>query len=167
MRRTRLRTGLALVLAAVLAPAASLTAVAGPTAVPSKPFVQGTATVPAYDYDNAIHEKVQVDVPRLDGDANGITDQITVDIIRPGEAAQAGIDVPVIIQASPYYAGDPTTYFDATGTRQVFGSWLDNYFVPRGTPSRSSTCQGRSGPPAAATSARTSRCSAPRPSSTG
>ncbi|WP_410788877.1 CocE/NonD family hydrolase [Kribbella sp. C-35] len=132
MRRTRLRTGLALVLAAVVAPAASLTAVAGPTAVPSKPFVQGTATVPAYDYDNAIHEKVQVDVPRLDGDANGITDQITVDIIRPGEAAQAAIDVPVIIQASPYYAGDPTTYFDATGTRQVFGSWLDNYFVPRG-----------------------------------
>lgn len=85
MRRTRLRAGLALVVAAVVAPAASLTAVAGPTA---KPFVQGTETVPAYDYDNAIREKVQVDVPKLDGDANGITDQITVDIIRPGEAAR-------------------------------------------------------------------------------
>ncbi|NIK55000.1 CocE/NonD family hydrolase [Kribbella shirazensis] len=136
MRRTRLRAGLALLVAAVVAPAASLTAVAGPTAVPSKslakPFVQGTQTVPAYDYDNAIHERVQVDVPRLDGDANGITDQITVDIIRPGEAAAAGIDVPVIIQASPYYAGDPDSYFDGVGVRQVYGSWLDNYFVPRG-----------------------------------
>lgn len=136
MRRTRLRAGLALLVAAAVAPVASLTAAAGPTAVPSKPlakpFVQGTATVPAYDYDNAIHERVQVDVPRLDGDANGITDQITVDIIRPGEAAAAGVDVPVIIQASPYYAGDPKTYFDGVGVRQVYGSWLDNYFVPRG-----------------------------------
>ncbi|MEU8225085.1 CocE/NonD family hydrolase [Kribbella sp. NPDC048915] len=123
---------MALLLAAVVAPAASLTAVAGPTAAPPKPFVQGTQTVPAYDYDNSIHERVQVDVPKLDGDANGITDQITVDIIRPGEAAEAGIDVPVIIQASPYYAGDPSSYFDSAGVRQVYGSWLDNYFVPRG-----------------------------------
>ncbi|MGW7686420.1 CocE/NonD family hydrolase [Kribbella sp. NPDC054772] len=133
MRTTRLRAGLTLLAAAVLAPAATLTATAGPTAgPPQKPFVQGTTTVPAYDYDNAIHEKVQVDVPKLDGDANGVTDQVTVDIIRPGEAAQAGIDVPVIIQASPYYASDPASSFDGAGVRQVYGSWLDNYFVPRG-----------------------------------
>ena len=90
MRRTRLRAGTALLLAAVVAPAASLTAVAGPAAVPSKPFVQGTETVPAYDYDNAIHERVQVDAPELDGDANGITDQITVDIIRPAMRPRPG-----------------------------------------------------------------------------
>jgi len=130
--RLAFRTGVAVLAAAVVVPLASLTATAGPTAAPNKPFVQGTKTVAAYDYDNAIHERVQVEVPGLDGDENGIKDRITVDIIRPGEAAQAGIDVPVIIQASPYYAGDSKTYFDANGTRQVFGSWLDNYFVPRG-----------------------------------
>ncbi|GAA1590751.1 Xaa-Pro dipeptidyl-peptidase [Kribbella sancticallisti] len=138
--RTAFRTGVALLAAAALAPLASLTATAGPAApateveltAPAKPFVQGTRTVAAYDYDNAIHERVEVEVPGIDSDANGIKDRLTVDIIRPGEAAQAGVDVPVIIQASPYYAGDNKAYFDADGTRQVFGSWLDNYFVPRG-----------------------------------
>ncbi|MEV6411817.1 CocE/NonD family hydrolase [Kribbella sp. NPDC051718] len=146
--RTAFRTGVGLFAAAALVPMASLTATARPAATPDsatatagtvakqpapvKPFVQGTQTVAAYDYDNAIHERVQVDVPGVDGDQNGITDQITVDIIRPGEAAAAGIDVPVIIQASPYYASDPKSYFDANGTRQVFSTWLDNYFVPRG-----------------------------------
>jgi hypothetical protein len=91
-----------------LVPLASLTA----TADPAKPFVQGTETVAAYDYDNAIHERVEVEVPSVDGDANGIKDRVTVDLIRPGEAAQAGIDVPVIIQASPYYAGDSKRYFE-------------------------------------------------------
>jgi X-Pro dipeptidyl-peptidase len=126
--RTAFRTGVALLATATLVPLASLTA----TAAPAKPFVQGTETVAAYDYDNAIHERVEVEVPGVDGDANGIKDRVSVDLIRPGEAARAGIDVPVIIQASPYYAGDSKTYFDAKGTRQVFGSWLDNYFVPRG-----------------------------------
>lgn len=133
MRRSRrgsaFRTGVALLATAALAPIASLSATAGP---PSKPFVEGTQTVAAYDYDNAIHERIQVDVPGVDADANGVKDQVTVDIIRPGEAAEAGIDIPVIIQASPYYAGDPKNYFDDAGTRQVYGSWLDNYFVPRG-----------------------------------
>ncbi|WP_145805475.1 CocE/NonD family hydrolase [Kribbella amoyensis] len=130
--RTAFRTGAAVLAATVLASAASLTATASTTAGPAKPFVQGTKTVAAYDYDNAIHERVEVEVPGVDGDANGVKDRVTVDIVRPGEADQAGIDVPVIVQASPYYAGDPKTYFDTDGTRQVFGSWLDNYFVPRG-----------------------------------
>lgn len=130
--RPAFRTGVALLAATALAPLASLTAIAGPAQTTAKPFVQGTQTVAAYDYGQAIHERVEVEVPTIDSDANGIKDRITVDIIRPGEAAQAGIDVPVIIQASPYYAGDNKAYFDANGTRQVFGSWLDNYFVPRG-----------------------------------
>ncbi|MFC9687422.1 CocE/NonD family hydrolase [Kribbella sp. NPDC056951] len=128
MRRTPFRTGTILLAAAALIPAATITA----TAKPDKPFVQGTQTVAAYDYDNAIRERIAVDVPGTDNDENGVTDQITVDIIRPGEADAAGIDVPVIIQASPYYAGDPSSYFDSKGIRQVYGTWLDNYFVPRG-----------------------------------
>ncbi|MFC0624231.1 CocE/NonD family hydrolase [Kribbella deserti] len=137
--RTAFRTSVALIATATLAVPASLTATARPatptapaTDTAGKPFVQGTQTVAAYDYDNAIRERIEVEVPNTDADANGKTDRVTVDLIRPGEAAQAGIDVPVIIQASPYYARDPKTYFDANGTRQVFGSWLDNYFVPRG-----------------------------------
>ncbi|GAA0571622.1 CocE/NonD family hydrolase [Kribbella sandramycini] len=136
MRRSRFRTGTILLAAAALVPAAALTATARPAESaakpPAKPFVEGTKTVAAYDYDNAIRERIAVDVPKTDNDANGVTDQITVDIIRPGEAAAAGIDVPVIIQASPYYAGDPRNYFDDKGIRQIYGSWLDNYFVPRG-----------------------------------
>jgi X-Pro dipeptidyl-peptidase len=72
---------------------------------------------------------VQVDVPKLKRGHNGVTDQLTVDMIRPGEAAQAGIDVPVIIQASPYYAQYPASYFDGNAVRQVYGSRLDNYPV--------------------------------------
>jgi X-Pro dipeptidyl-peptidase len=138
--RTALRTGVALLATISLAPTAVLTATAAPAKFLSpphhpglaKPFVQGTQTVASYDYDNAIHERVEVEVPGVDADANGVKDRVTVDIIRPGEAAQAGIDIPVIIQASPYYARDPKTYFDDAGTRQIYGSWLDNYFVPRG-----------------------------------
>lgn len=96
-----------------------------------RPFVDGDHTVAAYDYDNAIREKIEVEVP-TDGDANGQRDRVTIDVIRPGEAAQAGIDVPVIVQASPYYASDPASNFDGNGVRQTFNSWLDNYFVPRG-----------------------------------
>jgi X-Pro dipeptidyl-peptidase len=95
------------------------------------PFVSGAQTTAVYDYDNAIRERVAVEVP-VDADENGVNDRVMVDIIRPGEAAAAGVDVPVIIQASPYYALYPSSYFDGNGIRQVYNSWLDNYFVPRG-----------------------------------
>jgi X-Pro dipeptidyl-peptidase len=52
--RIAFRTGVALLAAAVVVPLASLTATAGPDAAPSKPFVEGTRTVAAYDYGNAI-----------------------------------------------------------------------------------------------------------------
>jgi X-Pro dipeptidyl-peptidase len=130
MQRSMRRRLIAVLAAAstVATGATSLTATATPG---PRPFVSGTQTTAVYDYDNAIRERVAVEVP-LDVDENGVRDRVMVDIIRPGEAAQAGTDVPVIIQASPYYASTPATYFDANGTRTVFNSWLDNYFVPRG-----------------------------------
>ena len=130
--RIAFRTGVVLLAIAVLAPPASLTATAGPDAAPTNRSSKAPGPSPHTTTTTRSSERVEVEVPGIDADANGIKDRITVDIIRPGEAAQAGIDVPVIIQASPYYAGDSKTYFDANGTRQVFGSWLDNYFVPRG-----------------------------------
>jgi X-Pro dipeptidyl-peptidase len=123
--------------AAVLATIAlsPLTSTAAPPTQPmpteNRPFISGAQTTAVYEYDNAIRERVSVEVP-VDADDNGVNDRVMVDIIRPGEAAQAGVDVPVIIQASPYYASNPASYFDANGTRKVFNTWLDNYFVPRG-----------------------------------
>ncbi|TDO35829.1 X-Pro dipeptidyl-peptidase [Kribbella sp. VKM Ac-2527] len=130
-RRSR-RATIAATAATVLA-ATALSPLPSGAAPPaqSRPFVSGTQTTAVYDYDNAIHERVSVEVP-VDADDNGVNDRVMVDLIRPGEAAQAGVDVPVIIQASPYYASNPASYFDADGTRQVFNTWLDNYFVPRG-----------------------------------
>ncbi|MEV8373237.1 CocE/NonD family hydrolase [Kribbella sp. NPDC056861] len=94
--------------------------------------MEGTQTVAAYDYDNVIREKIEVQVP-TDGDADGVPDRVTIDVIRPGEAAEAGIKVPVIMQASPYYgAFYSPSEFDGKGVRQVYGGVLDNYFVPRG-----------------------------------
>jgi X-Pro dipeptidyl-peptidase len=124
-----IRSAIASAVVLALAPLSALAAQAGTTAAP--PHIQGTRTVAAYDYDTAIRERVEVEVP-TDGDANGVRDRVTIDIIRPREAAAAGIDVPVIMQASPYYASNPPASFDGNGVRISYPTWLDNYFVPRG-----------------------------------
>ncbi|MEU0373238.1 Xaa-Pro dipeptidyl-peptidase [Streptomyces sp. NPDC006283] len=92
---------------------------------------------PVYSYDDAIRESVWVDT-RLDGDGDGRTDRVAVDVVRPREAAQRGRKVPVIMDASPYYAccgrgneSQRKTY-DADGDPVQFPLYYDNYFVPRG-----------------------------------
>ncbi|MEU6658034.1 Xaa-Pro dipeptidyl-peptidase [Streptomyces sp. NPDC046821] len=92
---------------------------------------------PVYSYDDAIRESVWVDT-RLDGDGDGKTDRVAVDIVRPREPAQQGRKVPVIMDASPYYSccgrgneSQKKTY-DANGNVVQFPLFYDNYFVPRG-----------------------------------
>ncbi|ORT53865.1 Xaa-Pro dipeptidyl-peptidase [Streptomyces sp. CB03238] len=92
---------------------------------------------PIYSYDNAVRESVWVDTG-LDGDRDGRTDRVAVDIVRPREAAQRGRKVPVIMDASPYYSccgrgneSQKKTY-DANGDPVQFPLYYDNYFVPRG-----------------------------------
>src|SRR5262249_43184967 len=90
---------------AVLGAAAATPAPGGaaPTvarAAPKPPHIQGTQTVPVYDYANAVRESVWV-TTRLDNDKDGVPDKVAVDLVRPREAA-AG-KVPVIMDASPYY----------------------------------------------------------------
>ncbi|MEU0391500.1 Xaa-Pro dipeptidyl-peptidase [Streptomyces sp. NPDC006208] len=92
---------------------------------------------PVYSYNNAIRESVWVDT-RLDGDGDGRTDRVAVDIVRPREAAEQGRRIPVIMDASPYYAccgrgneSQRKTY-DANGDPVQFPLYYDNYFVPRG-----------------------------------
>ena len=64
--------------------------------------VTGTSTTPVYDYATAIRETVYVETT-LDNDGDGTADRVVADIIRPREAAAAGVKVPVIMDASPYY----------------------------------------------------------------
>ncbi|WP_329483507.1 Xaa-Pro dipeptidyl-peptidase [Kribbella sp. NBC_01484] len=113
---------------------------AGPAATPSVPEHIDTATKstqPVYDYDAAIRESVYVDTT-MDTDSDGKDDVIAVDIVRPVETALAGVKIPVIMDASPYYSccgrgneSEKKTY-DANGVIQKMPLYYDNYFVPRG-----------------------------------
>ncbi|MGW3729547.1 Xaa-Pro dipeptidyl-peptidase [Streptomyces sp. NPDC000851] len=92
---------------------------------------------PVHSYDNAVREAVWVDTG-LDGDGDGRTDRVAVDIVRPREPAQQGRKVPVIMDASPYYSccgrgneSQKKTY-DADGDVVQMPLFYDNYFVPRG-----------------------------------
>lgn len=120
----------ALVMAAV---AALLSALIGPASAHAAPG----ESRPVYSYDRAIRESVWVDT-RLDGDADGRTDRVAVDIVRPAEPAQQGRRIPVIMDASPYYSccgrgneSQKKTY-DDRGRPVGFPLFYDNYFVPRG-----------------------------------
>ncbi|MEU7825539.1 Xaa-Pro dipeptidyl-peptidase [Catellatospora sp. NPDC049133] len=92
---------------------------------------------PVYDYTTAIRETVYVETT-LDNDGNGTPDKVVADIIRPREAATAGVKVPVIMDASPYYQccgrGNESEkkVYAADGTVSKFPLYYDNFFVPRG-----------------------------------
>ncbi|GIF17028.1 Xaa-Pro dipeptidyl-peptidase [Actinoplanes teichomyceticus] len=126
-------------LAVLLAPSAG---VAAPAAGATSPGTQ-----PVHDYARAIREQVWVQTG-VDSDTDGRPDRVAVRIIRPAASAD-GLRVPVIFQASPYYAGlnDVPNHDDidrggaaglaptATADRAqsiTFAGYLDNYFVPRG-----------------------------------
>ncbi|MFG2287323.1 Xaa-Pro dipeptidyl-peptidase [Streptomyces sp. NPDC048595] len=120
----------ALVLAAVVA---LLSALIGPATAQAAPG----ESRPVYSYDRAIRASVWVDTG-LDGDEDGRTDRVAVDIVRPSEPARQGRRVPVIMDASPYYSccgrgneSQKKTY-DERGRPVQFPLYYDNYFVPRG-----------------------------------
>ncbi|SCF16110.1 dipeptidyl-peptidase IV Serine peptidase. MEROPS family S15 [Micromonospora coriariae] len=146
--RTRARVAAVLtgLLLAAL-PTAPLAAAPTPTATdaaeavarhrPTPPHVVGDRTVPAYSYADAIRESVWVET-RADSDGDGVRDRVAVDLVRPREAAVAGVRVPVIMDASPYYLccgrgneSERKTY-DAAGVIAKAPLFYDNYFVPRG-----------------------------------
>ncbi|WP_221584727.1 CocE/NonD family hydrolase [Microbacterium sp. G2-8] len=124
------------------------------------PYVLGDdgTTAVAYDYDSAVKESVWVDAPDLDGDGDG--EKIALDIVRPAELDGAA-DVPVIMDASPYYStsgrgneAERKTY-DENGVIEKSPLYYDNYFVPRGYAyvsvdmagtSRSTGCVDQGGP---------------------
>ena len=96
-------------------------------------LVANGVTQPIYAFADAVRETVWVD-NGLDLDGNGVGDRVATDIIRPATSAR----VPVIIDASPYYAtagrgneSERKTY-DSAGVPVKFPLFYDNYFVPRG-----------------------------------
>ena len=111
--------------------------------MPSRPspadpaFVVGPdgKTAVAYSYEHAIRERVWVPVAGVDQDADGVTDRVALDIIRPLETS-AGLKVPAIVEPSPYWtsSGEAGQHLHTTagGTADRFPLWYDNYFVPRG-----------------------------------
>ncbi|MEU8819143.1 Xaa-Pro dipeptidyl-peptidase [Actinoplanes sp. NPDC048796] len=126
-----------LALAVVAGVGATLIVSAGPAEASAVPHIQGGETVPVYSYENAVRESVWVQT-RLDNDEDGVPDKVAVDIVRPREAAQRHLKVPVILEGSPYYSccgrGNESErkQYDADGTIVKQPLYYDNYFVPRG-----------------------------------
>ncbi|MGY0057140.1 Xaa-Pro dipeptidyl-peptidase [Streptomyces sp. LZ34] len=133
-RRARTRIALRPLAAAALAALAAT--LIPPLGIPAAQAAERESR-PVYSYDKAIRESVWVDTG-LDGDSDGKTDRVAVDIVRPGEPARQGRRIPVIMDASPYYSccgrgneSQKKTY-DAAGKPVLFPLFYDNYFVPRG-----------------------------------
>lgn len=115
--------------------AALLATLVAPSAAQGAPAPRESK--PVYSYEGAVRESVWVDT-KIDGDDDGKSDRVAVDIVRPREPAQQGRKIPVIMDASPYYSccgrgneSQKKTY-DADGDPVQFPLYYDNYFVPRG-----------------------------------
>ncbi|MCY1140820.1 Xaa-Pro dipeptidyl-peptidase [Actinoplanes sp. Pm04-4] len=134
MSGLRMRT---LAVAVVAGVGATLTIAVAPAEAAGTPHVRAGETVPVYSYENAVRESVWVQTT-LDNDDDGVPDRVAVDIVRPREAADKRIKVPVVLEASPYYSccgrGNESELkqYDANGTITKQPLFYDNYFVPRG-----------------------------------
>ncbi|MEU2927887.1 Xaa-Pro dipeptidyl-peptidase [Streptomyces sp. NPDC007251] len=132
--RSTIWRALATAVVAVLT-AAFLTPTAARAATATSPAPRESR--PVYSYAHAIRESVWVDTG-LDEDGDGRTDRVAADIVRPSEPARQGHQVPVIMDASPYYSccgrGNESQVktYDAHGRVVQMPLFYDNYFVPRG-----------------------------------
>ena len=97
MRRAR-----PVLLAAVLAlPLTALPALA--SADPTEPVFKDGEAQPVFDASQAVRENAWVTAP-VDSDRDGQDDKVHVEVVRP-RATEAGLKVPVVFQASPYFSG--------------------------------------------------------------
>lgn len=88
-----------------------LTAVAAHADPPAEPVFTDGVAQPVFDPDDVVRESLWVTAP-VDSDHDGADDQVHVEIVRP-RATENGLQVPVVYQASPYYAGgNPITNHD-------------------------------------------------------
>lgn len=69
---------------------------------PAPVFVDGQAQ-PVFDPADVVRESLWVTAP-VDSDRDGLDDKVYVEVVRP-RATEAGMKVPVVYQASPYFSG--------------------------------------------------------------
>ncbi|MEU6646798.1 Xaa-Pro dipeptidyl-peptidase [Saccharomonospora sp. NPDC046836] len=136
MRSTRLSILLStVVLGVTLAPA-----LAHAEPPPAPVFIDGQAQ-PVFDPADVVRENLWVRAP-VDSDNDGVDDEVHIEVVRP-RATEQGLRVPVVYQASPYYAGgnditnhnvDVELYVpDSRGKpRAQMSSRYEQYFVSRG-----------------------------------
>lgn len=111
--------------------------------------IENNATQPVFSRADAVKQTVYVEVAGTDSDSDGLPDRVAVDILRPKETDE-GLKVPVIMEASPYYAGgndvpnhvvdvdengNPLPTLRAFANKlatEPFDGYYDNYFLPRG-----------------------------------
>jgi X-Pro dipeptidyl-peptidase (S15 family) len=91
---------------------------------PPSIVVTDGVTQPVLSYADAIRERVWIPVPGIDQNADGITDRVAVDIIRPAET-NAGLKAPAIIDTSPYY-GPATVVTGPVGSHTYTVTATDN-----------------------------------------
>jgi X-Pro dipeptidyl-peptidase len=84
----------------VALPLASVTSFAAPVQGPV--FVDGQAQ-PVFDPNDIVRDNLWVNAP-VDSDRDGKPDLVHVEVVRP-RATEQGLKVPIVYQASPYYAG--------------------------------------------------------------
>ena len=131
-RATLLATGAAAVLWVLVAAPAGAAAPPNPGIV-----VENGVTQPVFGYADAIRERVWVE-STFDTDLDGVNDRIALDIMRPA-ASDLSLEVPVIMDASPYYStlgrgneSELKSDADGDGLLDRWPLFYDNYFVPRG-----------------------------------
>src|SRR4051812_22304613 len=96
-----MRTGMRGLAAGTLALAAMALG-GGAAQAQTGPALEDGKTKAVYDYKTAVKERVFIPQPGIDADRNGQEDWVTIDILRPAEAA-VGNKMPAIIDPSPYY----------------------------------------------------------------
>ncbi|WP_245667908.1 Xaa-Pro dipeptidyl-peptidase [Actinomadura macra] len=154
MRRRFLRSGAGMITltAALLATTALPAGAAAPTRPARSPepalkvTVKDGRTQPIFSRADAVTQTVSIETT-ADSDHDGVRDRVEMRIMRPKETDTAGLKVPTILEASPYWAGtlnipnhpvdidDPQARALANGKRNVadvFPGYYDNYFLPRG-----------------------------------
>ncbi|QXJ26285.1 Xaa-Pro dipeptidyl-peptidase [Actinomadura graeca] len=111
-----------------------------------KVTVRDGETQPVFSRADAVTQTVSIETT-ADSDHDGVRDRVEMRIMRPKETDTAGLKVPTILEASPYWAGThnvpnhPVDIGDAQakalpggkrGVADVFPGYYDNYFLPRG-----------------------------------
>lgn len=111
-RSTRRTLGITAGLALCLAPVTNVAAAPAPDDEPLRPVVQDGVMQSVFtDRSTWVRQELWVETGS-DSDGDGVPDRVHVDVTRPGET-EDGLQVPVVYETSPYYAGgNPISFWD-------------------------------------------------------